>query len=532
MTAYSAYDPGFPSPSGRGGFSPYHDADPVADFFEDDAQRGTGTVLAALLVHSALFFALSSNFVVPDLKPDEPEIVPVRIVSYEAPQPQPIPETEPVPETQPVEAPPPVPTPAPSPRPAPAPPPVPEPQPQPEPQSDPEPQPQPERESEPEPEPALEPTPVPPPPEILSQPVVDPEPDVLALPDPEPIPEPIPETVIDPVPEPAPIPEPDPQAVIETAPLPDIMPDPVIDPAPIVPEPAPIVMPDPLPKRSIETSPIPEPDPRPQTAIMPDPVPEPEPLVAEPLVAEPLVPEPMEPDVVTVPQTILASPEAPETITEQRRAVSEDEADPFLDLMRRDRPLGPANPAPVQPAPQRSLSGPATGGGNIGDPPGGGTQRATPGAGGWTLAPGSYGNSPGAGYDGINLDMRCREANKTHLECPEYIRTFQGRDAAGFEDYDRYRPRGTDRGPQDETRATGRGIVSRRAVGEFGSTPGSSMSNIDDGPEVDFSREFLGNPVTIRDDPRRLRDLLTEPEDDEDVIEIEEFVQPDPEDGP
>ncbi len=95
VTAYVPYDQGLYTPRG-GGFSPYHDPNRLADFFEDDAQRGTGTVVLAIAVHAFLFFALSTNFIVPDLKPDEPEVIPVQIVAFEAPQPKPEPVAEPV----------------------------------------------------------------------------------------------------------------------------------------------------------------------------------------------------------------------------------------------------------------------------------------------------------------------------------------------------------------------------------------------------------------------------------------------------
>ena len=99
VTLYSAYGPGVYGASAAVTFSPYHDPNRVVDFFDDEAQRGTGVFLGAMLVHAALFFTLSSNFIVPDLKPDEPEIIPVQVVAFEAPQPEPdvveVPEPEP-----------------------------------------------------------------------------------------------------------------------------------------------------------------------------------------------------------------------------------------------------------------------------------------------------------------------------------------------------------------------------------------------------------------------------------------------------
>ncbi|MGJ8561236.1 MAG: hypothetical protein ACSHX3_13455 [Litorimonas sp.] len=596
MAAHSPYDQGLYAPVG-GGFSPYHDPDPIADFFEDDAQRGTGTVIAAVLVHAALFLALSSNFIVPDLKPKEPEVVPVQIVSYEAPQPdpEPVPEVEAAPPVVPVPArapaprptPPPEPEPEPTPIPDPIPEPEPEPVPEPEPISEPDPIPEPEPEPEVIPEPEPEPEPTPPPPEILSQPIVEPEPDALPTPDPiverdpeptpdpepepeptlepEPIPDPVLELPPEPLPEPDPIVEPEP--IIEPALVEEPLPEPIMEPAPLAEpklelevEPAPFVTPNP-----IETDPLPgiiTPEPLTELPLIEEMLPLPDPDIIEPEVIEPapaatpvvepepdVLPDPepttVVPDIITQPQTILASPEAPETIIEQRRAVTEEESDPFIDLMRRDRPLGPTNttdPGQIRRPAGSPLSGPTSGGGNIGAPPSGGTQRAAPGVGGWNLAPGSYGNSPGAGYEGINIDMRCREAGKTHEECPEYLRTFQGRDANGFESFDRYRPRGVERSstPQGfrQGNAVGRNIAGGGDPWSTGignnsiNAGGPSSTMLDDGPEVNFSREFLGNPVRVEEDQTRLRDIFVDPEADDDIFKIDELVlpEPDPED--
>ena len=53
---------------------------------------------------------------------------------------------------------------------------------------------------------------------------------------------------------------------------------------------------------------------------------------------------------------------------------------------------------------------------------------------------------------------------------------------------------------------------------------------MDDGPEVRFDREFLGNPIIIEEDPGRLRDLLSEDEEEEDPYAVEELVLPTPRD--
>ena len=83
--------------SGR--FSPYHDDRPLDGLLDDDAQRGTLVFAAALLIHAGLFFALSQNFIVPDLIPDEIEPIPVQIVTLEPPAPEAEPEPTPIPET-------------------------------------------------------------------------------------------------------------------------------------------------------------------------------------------------------------------------------------------------------------------------------------------------------------------------------------------------------------------------------------------------------------------------------------------------
>ena len=130
--------------------------------------------------------------------------------------------------------------------------------------------------------------------------------------------------------------------------------------------------------------------------------------------------------------------------------------------------------------------------------------------------------------------MRCREAGKTHLECPEYLRSFQGRDAAGYENFEQYRPRGIDAGIDRATINTGRLLSGSRAAGELNTfSPsmnggGPSTNLMDDGPEVSFDREFLGNDIIIQEDPGRLRDLFAEPDDD--AVNLEELVLPDPED--
>ena len=245
--------------------------------------------------------------------------------------------------------------------------------------------------------------------------------------------------------------------------------------------------------------------------------------VTEPPVIEPidppdvLEPEPVVPDIITTAPTILASPDAPTTPEEVEIAVPQAQSDPMRDLLTQPSGLPPANPGANAP----TLSGPRTGGGNEAIP-GGGTRRAVPGAGGWTLTP-SGRQSPGAGYDGIILDIRCREAGRTHENCPEYLNKYQGRNAAGWESFEGMAGTGTDRGEgtsgiQNNT-ATG-GVVGGGQniwVVPLGDNSfnngGPSTTILDDGPEVSFDREFLNKPVIVQEDSNRLRDLFKEPED-------------------
>ena len=154
------------------------------------------------------------------------------------------------------------------------------------------------------------------------------------------------------------------------------------------------------------------------------------------------------------------------------------------------------------PRPQRSptIAGPIAGGGN--PPPSSGTRRGSTGASGWTLAPGSEGNSPGAGYDGLILDIRCREAGKTHLECPEYLRAFKGRNAQGFERFGRQHatPAGSGPSSNPSTQAFGGGsaiIGGRSQLGQIGDNSinggGPSTTILDD--IGGFNNEFQSNPV-------------------------------------
>jgi len=286
--------------------------------------------------------------------------------------------------------------------------------------------------------------------------------------------------IFDPIPEIAPEPE-----IIE----PEIEEPLIIDETPPTPG---VIDAEPLPEL-IEPEPLP-----PEIIIEPEPLPEPVPVEPTPE-AEPLEPEPVEPDILPTAPTILASPDAPETQEEERRAVPQEQSDPFIDLLKRDRDQGQQN------SPRRSLTGPISGGGNEGpiggvnQPPGGGTSigRSNPGSGGWTLAPQSGGNGNEA-YKGIVLDIRCREAGRTHLDCPEYLRKNRGRAADGSESGVGLAGRGTDRGDRIENSRT---IPSRASlglpIGDNSVNSGGPSTGPLDFQDQNFDREFLGKELRL-----------------------------------
>jgi len=492
-------------------FSPYLDYDWWLEFFDNLAKRYGSVLSLAVALHIALLFAISSNYRLPDFEV-EPDPIQIEIIALE-PQPE---EPEAVEaEVIPVAPPPPPPQAQPRPKPTPPPPPPPPP-------------------PEPEPEPEIEIAPPPPPPDILVS--EQPPEDVV---EPEPIPEPLPEPVIEPLPEPLPEPEPVieiyepiPDPVIVPEPLPEPIPEPIIPdpeplPEPIIPEPEPL--PEPI---------IPEPEPLPEAPILPDPVvvpepapivtPEPVPIIEEPLpitpapvIVETPEPAPEEPpvEIVTTAPTILASPDAPTTQEEADRAVPESQAAPLSDLItgRNNLEQG-ATPPTGLPGRDPTIAGPLSGGGNVE----GGSRLSNPGAGGWTLtAP----TSPGGGYDGMLEDIRCREEQRTHDDCPEYMRSQSGRDAAGFEDFSTLRHGGTgvsgtraragrtisgDIGSQgDRLWQAGGGVIGSNSI----NGGGPSTTVLDD---TDFGKEFLGTPVLIDEPGVRIRDLFKEEEDEED----------------
>lgn len=460
--------------------SPYHDPQPVADFFEGLTQRTASALSIAVAIHIAMFLVLNTRIYVPPPPPEDPTPIDVQIISFE---PEPVAEPEPEPAPEPTVI---VPAQAPAPRAKPRrkPPP-----PAPVVESEPQPIPEPLPEPPPEPEPVVEPEPLPilaPPPEILAQPLSEPEPEPAVLPEPAPAPEPLP---VPPTPEPLqePLPEPEPPKLVPVpVPLPEISyetPPPPADPAPEViiyeplpepeiiiyeplPEPEPLPPePEPLPPEPelptapiineeetisgidipvIEPEPVLEPAPLPPAPIIepaPEVIAEPDPLPPAPVPEPAPAPEPelITPDtlVVTVPPSILASPDAPETIQEEKLAVPQGQSTPP------ERLLPGGNRPQAGGASQRPPSGGTR-------PPAfrGATRRPSPGRGGnWTLAPGSYSNAEASdgkgGYKGMILDMRCREAGRTHEDCPEYLKRFAGRSASGRESFTAHAPRGT-----------------------------------------------------------------------------------------
>lgn len=494
-------------------FSPYLDPEPWAEWWEDFARRNTLAIFIAFIIHVAFFFMIQPSFVVPDLLPDEPETIPIQIVAFEELQPEPISEPEPVISPPPVAAPPPTVKPKPKPRPAPPPPPPPEP--------------------EPEPEPVI--APPPPPPDILAQPTPEPVQDTLPEPSPPvPAPQPVPEPQL--VPEPQEVysqeppgewrpytpPQPDPP---EPEPLPEPEPDPLPEPEPIIE----IFEPEPLPEPLPEPEAIPTPGIIEELPELPDieelpPLPTPEPVAPTPAPPAPVIEETLDPEddeeedgpISTAP-TILASPDAPISQQEADRAIPESQAAPIEEFLFKpsSRPgSGQPSTGLSRPSGSSGLGRPSTGSGNPG-----GTRRANPGASGWRLTP-PGGTDVGAGYKGLVLDIRCREAGRTHEDCPEYLRQFAGRNASGFESFSPHASQRTVGGTQATRRGvSGLGTVQTGAQGGRGAFNGGLGNNSYNagGPsttvldDTTFSHGFQG--LGAQDDTStKLRDLFDEPD--------------------
>ena len=352
------------------------------------------------------------------------------------------------------------------------------------------------------PEPIPQPIPEP---EPLPEPLPEPEPEPLIEflePLPEPIPTPEPEPTLDlfePLPELEPEPEPvleffDPSVVAEPEPVPDpIVIEPELPPTPGVLEAEPLpdlLEPEPLPLEII-IEPIPE--------IIPERVAEPEPQPL-PEVQPELDPIP-QPDIIFTAPTVLASPDAPENREEQRRAVPQEQSDPFIDLLKRDRNSS-LNDPPITPPRGGGNEGPISQGGSASPPPGGGTRlgRTSPGAGGWSL--GSQPTAPNKAYEGIILDIRCREEGRTHEDCPEYLRKLRGRDRTGRESFDGHAGTGTDRGDRISSSRT---IPTREQlglnIGDPSVNSGGPSTNALDFPDQNFDREFLNGRIVTEPPP-------------------------------
>ena len=545
-------------------FSPYLDDDPWVDFFDDVAQRATTVIAAVLAVHFALFFVLNANFIVPDLK-EEPDPIPVQIIAFEDLQPAPAPETEPeIIDVAPVVPPPP--------RPKPAPQPVPTPQPAPvetviaEPVIEPAPVPSPAPEilASEAPVDTQEVIPEYRPPEPIAEPIIEPPVIPAPIPTPEPLPDveifepltqPTPEPIIEPEPpeefeveifEPQPItPEPIIQEPVINEPI--FEPEPVIEPEPIIEpvEPEPVEVYDPF--AEIENEPLPdvirvtpqidltpeEDDPFPEFTPPSEPLPEPEPETKPaPAPIEPDVAEPELEDapIITTAPTILASPEAPTTIDEAEKAVPQEQAAPVNDFLFNPKP----RQAPTAPnSGTRRPSAPSSGNGRSGSPssgaisldggggiPSGGTQR-TPtqrggGNAGWALAPAGGSGGLGKGGEGLILDIRCREAKRTHADCPAYLAKFKGRNAAGYESFSPHSSGGVSR----STSGARAGTLTNRNVGG-GRDPWSA--NLGDnsinagGPSTTVLDDTsfgqgLGPRLEPIGEPDRVRDLIKQPD--------------------
>jgi len=538
-------------------FSPYLDPEPWAEWWDDFARRNMLAIVTTLFIHIILFLMLQPSFVVPDLIEDEPEAIPVQIIAFEDAQPEPAPPPEPIelrPAIPALAPPPPPPSIKPKPKPAPPPPPPPDPKPEPDAVVIPPPPEILTQESQaPEPDDIVipEPLPIPPPPEPVTLPEVQPEPDVVPQPTVEifePVPQPLPPEPLlpDPLP-PEPLPPeplpPEPQVeIFEPLPVPDPLPpvsepeiitepirplEPVLEPDPIL-EPEPFVTPD-----AIETQPTPGPvieealPDLPQIEELPalpapEPIPEPVPETPPAPTIEPIEPELIPEDeapIITTAPTILASPEAPTTSEEAEKAIPQEQAAPIGNDFLFKKPGG-----------QRGVQQPATGLGTPGtgqpspsaptrgSPFGGATRRTSPGSGGWTLAPGTGGTDLGEGYKGLVLDIRCREAGRTHADCPEYLRKYSGRNASGFETFSTHAPSGTSSSSGTRPGRTYGSPVIGGAADPWSSSIGDNSIN-GGGPsttvldDADFGREFLGTDLNRGTSGGRVRDIFKDPEE-------------------
>ena len=248
--------------------------------------------------------------------------------------------------------------------------------------------------------------------------------------------------------------------------------------------------------------------------VLPNPVPEPIAPALE--VLEPVQREdPADLPIPTAPK-ILASPDAPITQEEAERAIPESQA---ATLETKD------DKAPI---PQRGSGQPSTG---LSAPSGGlktfessrapsgaatGRPRTNPGATGWTLAqPG--GTDTGPGYKGITLDIRCREAGRTHADCPEYLRQFLGRDRNGFESFGVH----ASTGDGSSTVGSSRAAITRGRAPQSGASPWNSSGG-------DNSINAGGPSTTIFDDTGFMGGTQANQSDGENVPRVRDrFREPD-----
>lgn len=90
--------------------------------------------------------------------------------------------------------------------------------------------------------------------------------------------------------------------------------------------------------------------------------------------------------------------------------------------------------------------------------------------------------------------MRCRDLNKTHEDCPEYVRKNQGRSADGTEGFGAHSIAGSGRGAPRQTRQVG---GENNQLGyDFSqhNNGGPSTTVLDD---ADFGRTFRSNPIVV-----------------------------------
>lgn len=535
-------------------FSPYLDDHPVVDFLDDFGKRAWVALAATLLLNIAFFTALTMSVSYVLIPPPEPEVIPVQIVTVIGEKDEP-----PAPTQEPVSAPAvPTPSPAPAPRPRPKPqlvsPPEPAPQPEPEPETI----------EEPEPIPQL----IPPAPEIISQPDPEPTEDSIAptpdLPteadreraleefrrrnqaqqEPEEITPPEIEPLIEI------IPDTPPEIIIETPPelippieQPIIEPELVIDPpaqpqplieifdVPIEPEiteepPAPVVE-DFAPGPIIEDAPITPPEEIIQTPDLPeDIIPDATPGIVEPIDLEPVEPEaPVtpEPEVEAPPSQEPETPDVPaedsSIITTAPRVLADDDSAQTQQELERAVPQSQADTGPDNGG--GGYRTPTIGGGgrNTLDPNAGtdfptgpttaGTGRPSPGAGGWSLGEGAQGDYGGeGGMRGVAFDTRCRDIDRTHEDCPEYVAKPKGRSADGYETPRINRGPSTRRGPSAARNIGGATGPNSNNAFSASSNGMPSTTVLDD---VDFGVQYGRTPqVDIDNAQPRLSDLFRE----------------------